>query len=89
MSSRQMWTWPQFIGCALFEIWSLISDCELKEQKGYSIGKLNVQEISTENWKITEGFQDTWEGELGRLRQMGEAENGGKVTSKYSDYRST
>ena len=31
-----------------------------------------------ENWKIAEGVQNTWEGKLGRLRQMGEAESRGK-----------
>ena len=36
MSSRQMGTWPQLIGCALFKIWSLISDSELKSRRGYS-----------------------------------------------------
>ena len=56
MSSRQMRTWPQLIGRAFFEIWSLISDCELKNKKGYSIGNLNVWEVSMENWKIMEGI---------------------------------
>ena len=55
MSSRQMGTWPQFIGCALFEIWSLISECELKEQIGYLIERLSVQEVSMESWKMAEG----------------------------------
>ena len=77
MSSRQVGTWPQLIGCALFEIWSLILDSELKEQKGYSTGRLSVQEISTDKQKMAEGFQDAWKGKLGRLRWMGEAESGG------------
>ena len=78
MSSRWMGTWPQLIGCALFEIWSLISDYELKEQNGYSTGRLSVQETLMDKQKMAEGFQDTQKGELGRLRQMGEAESGGK-----------
>ena len=76
MSNRQMGTWPQLIGCALFEIWSLISDSELKEQIGYSTGRLSVQEISMDRRRIAEEFQDTWKGELGRLRQMSETESG-------------
>ena len=56
MSSRQMGTWPQLIGCALFEIWSLISDCELRNRKGYSTGRLEVYEVLTENQKLAEGF---------------------------------
>ena len=47
MSSRQIGTWPQLIGCALFEIWSLILDCELKNRKGYSTGSLEVYEVLT------------------------------------------
>ena len=58
MSSRQMGTWPQLIGCALFEIWSLISDCELKNRKGYSTGRLEVYEISMENQKLVEEFPE-------------------------------
>ena len=73
-----MGTWPQPIGCALFKIWSLISEYKRKEQIGYSIGRLSTQMVSAENQKITEGVQDTWKGELGRLRWMGEAENGEK-----------
>ena len=80
MSSRWMGTWPQLIGCALFKIGSLISDCELKSRKGYTIGRLEVYEVLTENWKIAEGFPEHLEGELEGLRQMGEAESGGKMT---------
>ena len=58
MSSRQMGTWPQLIGCALFEIWSLISDCELKSRRGYSTGRLEVCEISTENQEMVQGFPE-------------------------------
>ena len=78
MSSRHIGTCPQLIGCALFEIWSPILNCELKEQKGYSTGRLSVQEILTDKQKMAKGFQDIWKGELGRLRWMGEAESGGK-----------
>ena len=56
MSSRQMGTWPQLIGCAFFEIWSLISDGELKSRKGYSTERLEVYEVSTENQKLAKGF---------------------------------
>ena len=76
MSSRQMGTWPQLIGCTLFEIWSLILECKLKEQIGYSTRRLSAQMISAENQKIAEGVEDTWKGKLGRLRWMSEAENG-------------
>ena len=38
ISSRQIETWPQLIVCALFETWSLNSEGELKEQRGYSTG---------------------------------------------------
>ena len=58
MSSRQMGTWPQLIGCALFEIWSLTSDCELKSREGYLTGRLEVYEVSTQNWKMAEGFPE-------------------------------
>ena len=58
MSSRQIGTWPQLIGCALFKIWSLISDCELKNRIGYLTGRLDIQEVSTENQKITEGIPE-------------------------------
>ena len=58
MSSKQMGTWPQLIGCALFEIWSLISDCELKSRKGYSTGRLEVYEASTENQEMAKGFPE-------------------------------
>ena len=64
MSSRQVGTWPQLIGCALFEIWSLISDCELKNRKRYSTKRLGVQQVLTENQKIAEGIPR----HLGRLR---------------------
>ena len=60
MSSRRMGTCPQLIGCALFEIWSLISDCKLKEQKGYSTGRLSVQEVSTENQKMAVLYARHW-----------------------------
>ena len=58
MSSRWMGTWPQLIGCALFEIWSLILNCELKGRKEYSTGRLEVYEVLTENWKMAEGFPE-------------------------------
>ena len=59
MFSRQMGTWPWLIGCALFEIWSLISDGELKSRKGYSIGRLEVYEVVlTENQRLVEGFPE-------------------------------
>ena len=57
---------------------TLILDSGLKEQKGYSTGKLSVQEILTDRQRIAKGFQNTWKGKLGRLRWMGEAETGGK-----------
>ena len=76
MSSKQMGTWPQLIGCALFEILSLILECELREQKGYLTGKLSVQKVSTENQKITKGVKNIWKCELGKLRWMSQAENG-------------
>ena len=43
MSSRQIGTWHQLIDCALFKIWSLILEGELKEQKGYLTGWLSAQ----------------------------------------------
>ena len=43
ISSRQIGTWPQLIGCALFDIRSLILEGEFKEQIGYSTERLNVQ----------------------------------------------
>ena len=58
MSSRQMGTWPQLIGCALFEIWSLISDGELRSRKGYSTGRLEVYEILTEIQEMVPGFPE-------------------------------
>ena len=58
MSSRQMGTWPQLIGCALFEIGSLISDSELRSRRGYSTGRLESYEISTENWEMVPGFPE-------------------------------
>ena len=58
MSSRQMGTWPQLIGCALFEIGSLISDGELRSRRGYSTGRLEVYEVSTENWEMVPGFPE-------------------------------
>ena len=58
MSSRQIETWPQLIGCALFEIWSLISDSELRSRRGYSTGRLEVYEISTENQEKIQGFPE-------------------------------
>ena len=33
---------------------------------------------------MAEGFQDTWESKLGRLRWMGEAESGGKYDTIFS-----
>ena len=59
MSSRQMGTWPQLIGCALFKIWSLILDCELKSRRGYSTGRLEVCEILLENQKWYRDFLNT------------------------------
>ena len=59
MSSRQMGTWPQLIGCALFEIWSLISDGELRSRKGYSTGGLGVCEILMENQENGTGISRT------------------------------
>ena len=58
MSSRQMGIWPQLIGCALFEIWSLILDCKLKNRKGYSTGRLKVYEVLMENQKLAEEFPE-------------------------------
>ena len=58
MSSRQMGTWPQLIGCALFEIWSLISDSGLRSRRGYSTGRLEAYEISTENREMVPGFPE-------------------------------
>ena len=58
MSNKQMGTFPQFIGYALFEIWSLISDCELESRKGYSTGRLEVYKVSAENQKMAEGFPE-------------------------------
>ena len=58
MSSRWMGTWPQLIGYALFEIGSLILDCELKSRKGYSTGRLEVSEVSAENQKLAEEFPE-------------------------------
>ena len=78
MSSRWVGTWLQLIGCALFKIWSLISDSELKEQNGYSTERLSVQEILIDKQKMAERFQDTWKGKLGRFRWIGEAKSGGK-----------
>ena len=66
MSSRQMGTWPQLISCALFEIWSLILDCELRSRKGYSTGRLKVYEVLIENQKMAEGFPE----HLGRQARM-------------------
>ena len=53
-----MGTWPQLIGYALFKIWSLISDCELKSRRGYSTGRLGVCEISMENQEMVQGFPE-------------------------------
>ena len=53
-----MGTWPQLIGCALFEIGSLILDGELKSRRGYSTGRLEVCEISLENWEMVQGFPE-------------------------------
>ena len=53
-------------------------ESELKEQNGYSTGRLSVQKVLTENQKMAVGVQNTWKSKLGRLRQMGEAESGGK-----------
>ena len=89
MSSRQMGTWPQLIGCALFKIWSLILDGELKNRIEYSTGRLSVQMVLAEILKIAEEVQNTLKGKLGRLRQKSEAESGLKDDSKYSDCRST
>ena len=47
MSSGQIGTWPQLIGCTLFEIWSLISNSELKNGQGYSTRRLSVQMVPT------------------------------------------
>ena len=58
VSSRQMGTWPQLIGCALFKIGSLILDCKLKNRRGYSTGRLEVCEILTENWEMVQGFPE-------------------------------
>ena len=58
MSSRQMGTWPQLIGYALFKIWSLISDCELKSREGYSTERLEVYEISMEKSEMAQGFPE-------------------------------
>ena len=58
MSSRQMGTWPQLIGCALFEIRSLISGSELTSRRGYSTGRLEVYEISTGVREIVPGFPE-------------------------------
>ena len=58
MSSKQMGTWPQLIGYALFEIWSLISCCELKSRKGYSTGRLEVYEVSMENQRMAKGIPE-------------------------------
>ena len=58
MFSRQMGTWPQLIGCALFEIWSLVLDSELRSKMGYSTGRVKVCEIVTENWEIVWGFPE-------------------------------
>ena len=81
MSSRQIGTCPQLIGYALFEIWSLILDGELKNRQGYSMRRLSVQMVPTENQKIAEEVQNTWKGKLGRLRQMNEAGSGQKNDS--------
>ena len=78
MSSRQMGTWPQLIGCALFEIWSLISDGELRSRRGYSTGRIEAYEILTENWEMVLEFPEHLRRRTRRLRQMGEAENRGK-----------
>ena len=64
-----------------FEIWSLILDCEFKEQKGYSTGILSAQIVLSENQKITEGVPNTWKSELEKTRQMREAESGKKDDS--------
>ena len=58
MSSRQMGTWPQLIGCALFEIGSLISDGEFRSRRGYSTGRLEVYEVSTEVQEMVPGFPE-------------------------------
>ena len=89
MSSRQMGTWPQLIGCALFEIWSLISDGELRSRGGYSTGRMEAYENLTENREMVPEIPEHLRGRTGRLRRMGEAESGGKVTIQYSDCRST
>ena len=56
VSSRQMGTWPQLIGCALFEIGSLISDCELRSRRGYSTGRLEVLWDLDRNSEKVQGF---------------------------------
>ena len=89
MSSRWMGTWPQLIGCALFKIGSLIPDGEFKSKRGYSTGRLEVCEISMENQEMVQGFPEHLRSKLGGLRQMSETESGEKVTSQYSDCRST
>ena len=58
MSSRWIETWPQLIGYALFEIWSLILDGELKSRRGYSTRRLEVCEISMENQEMVQGFPE-------------------------------
>ena len=73
-----MGTWPQLIGCALFEIWSLISDGELRSRRGYSTGRIEAYEISTENREMVPEIPEHLRGRTGRLRRMGEAESGGK-----------
>ena len=58
MSSRWIGTWPQLIGCALFEIGSLILDSELRSRRGYSTGRLEAYEILMENWEMVPGFPE-------------------------------
>ena len=44
--------------------------------------------VTMENWKMAEGIQNTWKGELRGSRQMDEAKVGEKMI-QYSDCRST
>ena len=42
-----------------------------------------------ENWEIVQGFPEYLRRQTRRFKRMSEAEGGGKVTSQYSDCRST
>ena len=66
-----MGTWPQLIGCALFEIWSLISDGELRSRGGYSTGRIEAYEILTENREMVPEVPEHLRGQTRRTETDG------------------